>query len=197
MQGGLRRNHSPRLARKERHQELVPDALHRRHPQVCKAPHKALSLTSARTHGNGGNRVAGFGRDWQHSHLLARGQIIVPAGLREAVMPGLVGLLLELLSDATAGRLLPTLQAISWLVDVFVSDMPLKLRRYGKSWATLFPREVSVALVTGHPQWAKFCIDIMVQDDLAKQRMKNNRDFKGSPVEVCKELSRLPVTSTM
>ena len=127
--------------------------------------------------------MAGFGSDWQHSHLLARGHVHVPNALREAVMPGLIGLLLELLSDPSAGRLLPALQAISWLVDVFISDMPLKLRRYGKGWASLFPREV--ALVTGHPQWAKFCIDIMVQDDLAKQRMKNNRDFKGNPVEVC------------
>lgn len=134
--------------------------------------------------------MAGFGRDWQHSHLLARGQVPVPNALREAVLPGLVGLLLELLSDPSAGRLLPALQAISWLVDVFVSDMPLKLRRYGKSWASLFPREV--ALVTGHPQWAKFCIDIMVQDDLAKQRMKNNRDFKGNPVEVCRGLVKTP-----
>ena len=130
--------------------------------------------------------MAGFGRDWQHSHLLARGQVHVPNALREAVMPSLIGLLLELLSDPSAGHLLPALQAVSWLVDVFISDMPLKLRRYGKSWASLFPREV--ALVTGHPQWAKFCVDIMVQDDLAKQRMKNNRDFKGNPVEVCKGL---------
>ena len=61
--------------------------------------------------------------------------------------------------------------------------MPLKLRRYGKRWASLYPREV--ALVTGHPQWAKFCVDNMVQDDLAKQRVKNNQ---GDPVEVCKGL---------
>ena len=66
-------------------------------------------------------------------------------------------------------------------VDVFISDMPLKLRRYGKSWASLFPREV--ALVTAHAQWAKFSVEVIVKDDLAKQRAQNNRDFKGNPVE--------------
>ena len=105
------------------------------------------------------NRMAGYGSDWQHSHLLARGQVPVPNEMREAVLPGLVGLLLELLSDPSAARLLPTLQALSWLVDVFISDMPLKLRRYGKSWASLFPREV--ALVTAHPQWTKFSMEVI------------------------------------
>ena len=52
--------------------------------------------------------------------LLGRGQVEVPQGLRKLVLPGLMDMLVELLVSPANAQLLPVLQALYWLVEVWL-----------------------------------------------------------------------------
>ena len=126
--------------------------------------------------------MAGFGPNWQQSHILGRQQVQIPDGMRDSIMPGLKSLLATVSLSHPDHPLLPTLEAIDWLADVFLQDMPLKLLQYGKAWARLFPREV--AAVLAHPQWLTFAKSVLGSDAKSKGLAVANRDFQGNPVQV-------------
>ena len=64
--------------------------------------------------------MAGFGAEYHQNHVLGRGQVEVPASLRSLVLPQLVGLVVELLATPAHAALLPVLQALHWLIDVWL-----------------------------------------------------------------------------
>ena len=64
--------------------------------------------------------MAGFGAEYQQNHVLGRGQVQVPASLRSLVLPQLVGLVVELLATPTHATLLPVLQALHYLTEVWL-----------------------------------------------------------------------------
>ena len=97
-------------------------------------------------------------------------------------MPGITPLLASLRISHPDHAMLPTLEALDWLVDVWCQDMPLKLVRYGSAWARLFPREL--AAVTRHPRWLEFANQVLANDSASKAAAVANRNWKGNPVQV-------------
>ena len=126
--------------------------------------------------------MAGFGPCWQQAHTLGRQQVAVPEGMREHVIPGIKPLLASVRTTHPDHPLLPTLEAVDWLADVFVEDLPIKLLIHGRGWAQLFPREV--AAVTSHPSWLAFAHSVVSKDAASKRLAAANRDFHGNPVQV-------------
>ena len=74
-----------------------------------------LTLATAALH-----RMGGFGAEFHQNHVLGRGQVEVPQGLRKFVLPGLMDMLVELLASPANAQLLPVLQALYWLVEVWL-----------------------------------------------------------------------------
>ena len=97
-------------------------------------------------------------------------------------MPGVRPLLASLRVSHADHAMLPTLEALDWLADVWCQDMPLKLMRYGNTWARLFPHEVAAA--TRHPRWLEFANQVLASDSASKAAAAANRNWKGNPVQV-------------
>ena len=127
-------------------------------------------------------RVAGFGPDWQQAHVLGREQVAVPPEMRALVMPGITSWLASLRVSHPDHAMLPTLEALDWLVEIWCQDLPFKLVRYRSAWARLFPREVAAA--TRHPRWLEFANQVLASDAASKTAAAANRDWKGNPVQV-------------
>ena len=127
-------------------------------------------------------RMAGFGADFQTSHTVGRQQAAIPQSMRDFVLPGVKSLTASLRASHPDHPLLSTLQAVDWLADVFVQDMPLKLALYGHSWARLFPREV--AAICRHPNWPSYAQQVLADDARCKALAVANRDLKSNPVQV-------------
>ena len=60
-----------------------------------------------------------------------------------------------------------------------MQDLPLKLARFGRDYARLFPQET--ALVTAHPEWHRFYIEVLARDAAVKSDTQLSRDFKRDP----------------
>ena len=93
-----------------------------------------LTLATAALH-----RMGGFGADFHQNHVLGRGQVAVPPSLRNPVLPGLMDLTVEyveLLASPAHAQLLPVLQALYWLVEVWLQVRWVYLT-HGSWWARL------------------------------------------------------------
>ena len=64
--------------------------------------------------------MGGYGSEYEQNHVLGRGQDDVPESLRALILPQLVGLVVELLANPAHAALLPVLQALHWLRDVWL-----------------------------------------------------------------------------
>lgn len=126
------------------------------------------------------HRVAGFGPDWQHAHVLGRA-VPLPDGLAALVCEGLGPLASGVAATHPDHMLLPTLEAALWLIDCYVQDMPLKLLAHGQAWARLFAREV--ALLLAQPAWWPWAQQVVQQDLRSKNTALANMRFKGNPVD--------------
>ena len=60
-----------------------------------------------------------------------------------------------------------------------MQDLPLKLARFGRAYARVFPHET--ALVTTHPEWQRFYTEVLARDAAVKSDTQLSRDFKRDP----------------
>ena len=64
--------------------------------------------------------MGGYGPEFHQNHVLGRGQVDVPQSMCNLVLPGVMDLLVELLASPVRAQLLPVLQALYWLVEVWI-----------------------------------------------------------------------------
>ena len=126
----------------------------------------------------------GFGPEWSTAHLL--GRAVDCQALKELLLPSLTGLIANLRASHAQHPLLPTVEALDWLREVWLQDLPLKLAKYGDRYRALLP--AAVYAVECHPAWPAFRTQVLEQDAATKSWAIANRAFRGNPVAVLQQL---------
>lgn len=106
--------------------------------------------------------------------------------LKEVLLPPLTGLIASLREGHEQHPLLPTLEALDWLREVWLQDLPLKLAKYGDRFRAQLP--AAVHAVESHRDWPAFRGLVLQQDQKSKLWAAVNRAFSGNPVAVLQHL---------